>query len=67
MGRNSTLFYLVSNINENSNYVLSDQIFANEHFNQQVSRVSHVLDHLEYEVRDTVLDKVLDYARSVTH
>ena len=65
MGKNSTLFYLVNNTKKNQDHVLSNQMFSENEEDQQFNDVDLALNKLEFEVRDEILEKVIDYARSI--
>ncbi|MBN2520344.1 MAG: hypothetical protein JXB17_07570 [Bacteroidales bacterium] len=65
MGKNSTIFYLVNNTNQNQNQVLLDDIFENTDEDEN-EEVNYYLNNLEFKVHERVLEKVFDFAKRFT-
>ncbi len=65
MGKNSTIFYLVNNSNQNQNQVLLDDVFENTDEDEN-EEVFNYLNNLEFKVHEHVLEKVFDFAKKFT-
>ena len=65
MVKNSTLFYLVDNTGPYQNYVLTDDSL-NKNGSVDEKEILSGLDNVEFDVKEEILERIIDYARKFT-